>query len=558
MSTLDTHDCNLVLTLNHIRRCAGSPLPPATFQRRAGLNFHILTAGAEACDDTQVKTITAGIADAKKLANVAITTLKGDKMENSNGFIHLFGKNLVTPAAISKRFAIVEKLEQPAKVTSLDAFQQSQNDVVFTCIPESDPKAKQAYANVANLGKKTKGTAETPTVNLIRLTPKGIANPESFTEAAARIKAGTNVGLTAFKLDSDGNGLPSLAFTLVHEVQHCIAMLGGEKHFKDQKAAGGNTNAVGINQVQLMPEATKQKNPQNYAWFALLVRGCQPRIFDADCAFGEKLGGVPAKPATAAAAPGSPKAGSATKAGGAAKKTRDLDARAKKPKVKAKKPAKPKAPVKKAPAKPKPVPKKPAKPKAPAKKVPAKPKPVTKKPAAKAKAPVAPKKTASKAPVTPAKKVPTKSVAKPATPAKKVPTKAVAKPATKTPTPKAPVKPTKKVPKKAVAKPTTKKPVSKAPAPPAKKVPAKSVAKPTKKPTSKAPVKPAKTPVAKAPVKSAKKPVTKAPVKTTKPASAPPKSAKKTASKAPATPAKKLPTKAPVSTAQIYIRPYPN
>ncbi|KAJ6611439.1 hypothetical protein B0H10DRAFT_368320 [Mycena sp. CBHHK59/15] len=153
----------------------GSPLPPSTLHQRAAVKFHILTGGEEACDPTQVAAIKAGITDAKAMANVALTTLKGKDMNKSNGFFWLFGGSSVSATEIADRFQFVNNLGTPDEVTSLDAFENSQQDVVFTCIPASNPKAGAAYANTVNIGKLTKSSnGVVPTVNLMRFGTFGL------------------------------------------------------------------------------------------------------------------------------------------------------------------------------------------------------------------------------------------------------------------------------------------------------------------------------------------------------------------------------------------------
>ncbi|KAJ6549511.1 hypothetical protein B0H10DRAFT_2242838 [Mycena sp. CBHHK59/15] len=218
----------------------GSPLPPSTLHQRAA-----------------VAAIKAGITDAKAMANVALTTLKGKDMNKSNGFFWLFGGSSVSATEIADRFQFVNNLGTPDEVTSLQ------------------PEGGAAYANTVNIGKLTKSSnGVVPTVNLMRfgtfgLKPEFLWNTESFTAAAARLKAGGNVATSAFQFEGQ-TPLPFIAFTLVHEVQHCTPMLDGkeENHFVDQKVPEGKP-AYGIGQVASNPE-----------------------FFDADCVIGEQLGGV--------------------------------------------------------------------------------------------------------------------------------------------------------------------------------------------------------------------------------------------------------------------------
>jgi hypothetical protein len=85
------------------------------------------------------------------------------------------GSSVVTTAKISKRFDFVTALGVPNEVTSLDTVGGNEN-VIFTCIPASHPKANEAYANTKNnqkLPAPAGGEAPQP-VNLIRFTPRGL------------------------------------------------------------------------------------------------------------------------------------------------------------------------------------------------------------------------------------------------------------------------------------------------------------------------------------------------------------------------------------------------
>ncbi|KAJ6573115.1 hypothetical protein DFH09DRAFT_1152360 [Mycena vulgaris] len=436
----------------------GSPLPPSRLQQRAPVKFHILTGedAEEACSPAQVTAIKDGIADAKKMSDVAIKTLKVKNMNKSNGFFHLFGGSSVSAADISERFTFVKRLTTPDEVTSLDAFEGSQDDVVFTCIPATNPKAGSAYANTVNIGVKTKGIKEVPKVNLMRFGTFGLKNTESFTTSAARIKAAT--AASAFPLEG-AVPLPLIGFTLIHEVQHCNPMLDNPdvNHFIDEKVGGdGGPRAYGINQVQNLTPVQKTRNPQNYAWFALLAES-NPEFFEASCAVrpDQPVGGV-TPPVTKRAL----------------ELFQRLWARVTKAKPKAKVAVKAKAPAKKVPVKAKVPAKAPVKVAAP-KKVPAK--PVSKVPTAK---------PATKAPV---KKVPVKSAAKPATgkttkPVAKPPAKAGATKKVPAKSPTKPVTGTKPPVKKPVtgAKPPVKKPTIPVKKPIASKSASSAAAKPSK------------------------------------------------------------------------------
>ncbi|KAJ7362452.1 hypothetical protein DFH08DRAFT_840924 [Mycena albidolilacea] len=436
----------------------GSPLPPSTLEQRAAVKFHVLTdaeGAAEGCSKDQIAQIKEGIADAKKLADVAISVLQVPKMEQSNGFFLLFGGSQnAKPNEIIKRFQFVKKLATPDEVASTDAFENSKTDVTFTCVPATDPKASEANANVANIGRATGGGAA-PTVNLIRLTPTGLGNTATFTEAAAKLTASGKIQ-DAFLLGKAPNGkrvaMPFMAFTLVHEIQHVDAMMDNPTidHFVDEKTGLGET-ATGLQQVQLqLSDSKKKRNPQNYSFFALYAKS-NPEFFSPECF----IGTTPPLGAKARRSLGL--------------RIRELFERVTKAKAKAAVKAKPAA----KPVAAKPVAKKPVAAKPVAKK------PVAAKPVAK---PVA------KAPVV-KKPVAAKPAAKPV--AKKPAAKPVAKPVTKAP---AAAKP--------VAKPVAAKPIAKAPV--AKKP---TAVKPVAKPVTKAPV--AKKPVAAKPV--AAKPGTKVP-----------------------------------------------
>ncbi|KAJ7608396.1 hypothetical protein FB45DRAFT_1039731 [Roridomyces roridus] len=246
----------------------GSPIP---LDRRAGVTFHILTAGDEACDDGQVAAIKAAITDAKLMASGALEALAVQGVQKSNGYKHLLGDAPV--ASVKERFNFVNNLDIPATVTSLDAFRGKTNDLVFTGIPATAAKSGVAYANTVNIGHPTKqDNGVNPTVNLIRFAPAGLAAHESFKVAAAKIKAaGGEMKANAFQTFGKIPAPPT-AFILVHEVQHSFPMFGNdeEKHLADQHTAAGKA-ATGINQVQTLTDAQKPLNPQNYTFFALYV-----------------------------------------------------------------------------------------------------------------------------------------------------------------------------------------------------------------------------------------------------------------------------------------------
>ncbi|KAF7336919.1 hypothetical protein MVEN_02128300 [Mycena venus] len=265
---------------------------------RAAVKIHILagsppnpptgTFNDEVCTQAQADTIRAGITDAKNMANVAINVLKPTDMNKSNGFYWLFGGSTVSAAFVSKRFAFVNNLGTPDTITSTAPFQNSATDLIFTCIPASAPKSEEAYANTLNIGKKTT-SGVVSNLNLIRFSPSGLANTESFVTAAARIRASGNIA-SAFPM-INAKPSPPLAFTLVHEVQHSNPLLDNPEtdHFIDQKDFD-NKRAYGFNQIQAKLDANlKRLNPQNYAFFGLLAQS-NPEYFLPNCYIGNPLG----------------------------------------------------------------------------------------------------------------------------------------------------------------------------------------------------------------------------------------------------------------------------
>ncbi|KAJ7677796.1 hypothetical protein DFH06DRAFT_1465678 [Mycena polygramma] len=419
----------------------GSPLPPSILQSRSAKpKTHILTQGTEGCTPAQVAHIKAGIVDAKNLADVALRVLKGKDITKSNGFFHLFGGSSHTTAAeVSKRFGFVKNIEVPDEVTSTDPFKNSATDLTFTCIPPTDPKAGKANANVAVIGHKTKEQDEVPDVNLMRFGPNGLSNTGLFAAAAA---AHRESGLRSVFPFVEEIPQPFLAFTIIHEVQHCDPLHGGDTtaHLKDQKIFDFDTDekkpATGLPEVQSLDQSLKKLNPQNYAWFGLFAAS-KPEWFTSFCPIRPdqplfRRGLLAAKPAKPVAV---------------------------KP-VAAKPPAKPVAvkPVAAKPVAAKPL-AKPVAAKAPAKPVTAKPvaaKPVAAKPPAKpvAAKPVAAKPVAAKPPAKPVavKPVAVKPVAAKPIAAKPVAAKPPAKPVA--------VKPVAAKPVAVAAKPVAAKPVA--------------------------------------------------------------------------------------------------
>jgi hypothetical protein len=102
----------------------GAPLP---LEQRNTVNFHILTAGAEACAPAQVAILKTAINDAKELAAVARKVLAVKNMSKSTAFLRFMGASRLvgrpanrgnhpsliggsseaSPADVSKRFELV-------------------------------------------------------------------------------------------------------------------------------------------------------------------------------------------------------------------------------------------------------------------------------------------------------------------------------------------------------------------------------------------------------------------------------------------------------------------
>ncbi|KAJ7090765.1 hypothetical protein B0H15DRAFT_244658 [Mycena belliarum] len=425
----------------------GSPLPPAPLERRAAVQLHILTEGTEACTADEVTVVKRAIIEARELAEIAITTLKVKDMQRANGFFQIFGgKEFANPADVSQRYKFVTALPIPDEVTSesLKVFAKNPDDhVTFTCIPPTDRKVETAYANTANAGRPTaesKG-AEVPTNNLIRFAPLAIKNSESFKTAVARVRTTGDLVNDIFLSEGEVM-LPLPAFIIIHEVQHSFPLVGNNElaHFVDQTGPNGK-HADGLYQIQELASGLRARNPQNYAWFALLA-AVQPKLFAANVPI------EPEPPKAAAKPKKAPKKAATSK-----KASKKVKARAaKSAAAPAKKPATVKAPVK-APVK---IPTKAVtKPLA---------KPVVKAPVnlpttnkVKAKTPIKVTPPVSKPPVMP--KVPAKVPVKVTGPVAKPPVKAT-KPAAIPPlspptSNKAPTKPAAKTPAKSVAKPAT-------------------------------------------------------------------------------------------------------
>ncbi|CAK5282629.1 unnamed protein product [Mycena citricolor] len=435
----------------------------AEVEARVGLKFHILVGTPPAqltgatdddmCTPEQAAAIERSIVDAKSASAVARKILGVPKMEKSNGFFWMFGGAAVAPSEVSRHFSFVQKLGTPDHIASTVPFENSPNDLIFTCIPAGTKKAAEVLATTVNSGRKTKNTPVTPVLNLIRISPIHFLNTRTMAQAASAMNPGGVFTVKNGLQTDQGVQVPPLAFTIIHEVQHSNVLMDNaeQDHLVDQKI--GPKRAYGFQQVQNLDAHLKHLNPQNYAFFALLAES-NPEFFKPDCFISEQL------PIRDFAAEKRAKSVVKTKA-----------------KPVARPPSKPAA---------KPVPKPPVV--KPAVKPVAKPvtkpavKPVTK-PAAKPVAKPAAKpiaKPAAKPVVKPAAKPVVKPAAKPAA-KQPVTAKPVAKPAAK-PGAKPPAKPVAKPAAKPAAKPTTKpvpgKPVAKKPAA-VKPTPAKKPAPPT-------------------------------------------------------------------------------
>ncbi|KAK6991782.1 hypothetical protein R3P38DRAFT_3090901, partial [Favolaschia claudopus] len=278
-----------------------TPIPSSDLLPRAGVKFHILSGTPpatltgsvedEKCTPAQVTAIKAGIVDAKKMADVAIKVLKPKDMNKSNGFFWIFGGSQVSAAEITKKYDFVNKLDTPDEITTTVGLEDSQTDLIFTCVPTGAAKAADAYANTVNVGRKTAGSNGVPTLNLIRLTQNSLANSESFVASAARVKASGDIK-TSFPV-TGGIPTPPLAFTLIHEVQHSDPLMDNAviDHLVDVKGSDLK-RAYGFGQIQNKLDASQKKlNPQNYAFFALLAES-NPEFFAPDCFIGESVLGA--------------------------------------------------------------------------------------------------------------------------------------------------------------------------------------------------------------------------------------------------------------------------
>ncbi|KAJ7140667.1 hypothetical protein C8R44DRAFT_846755 [Mycena epipterygia] len=272
----------------------GSPLPPSTLHQRATVKLHILTGAPEPCTPAQVASIKAGIKDAQAMATNANQVLFVKNAAKSTALRSLFGQ-AVNPSAIGKRFQAVINMGTPDEITSLDSVQNSEEDVTITCVPASNPKSQKAVANTVNIGTKSATFAPNgATVNVIRFTPSGLQNTESFTAAAARLRTNPKDTTLAFDITNPKIPLPCFAFTMIHEVQHSVPLLGGLQHFVDEKTPDGE-KAYGITQIQtVLTDAQKIINPQNYAYFAIFAKS-NPEFFSPTCV-NAQLGGEEPKP----------------------------------------------------------------------------------------------------------------------------------------------------------------------------------------------------------------------------------------------------------------------
>ncbi|KAF7292091.1 hypothetical protein MIND_01235500 [Mycena indigotica] len=246
----------------------------------------------EKCSPAQVTAIRNGITDARNMAAGAIALLTPKDMNKSNGFFWIFGGSTVNPALITKHFSFVLKLGAPDEIASTKMYEGSKTDLIFTCIPPTAPKAAAAYANTINVGRMKE------VLNLIRLSPTGLANLESYTVAAARIHASGQItdGFPVMQVGTFGQvPAPPLAFTIVHEVQHSDPLLDDPTldHLIDERGGSGN-RAYGFQQImhELSLEQ-KKRNPQNYAFFGLLAQS-NPELFVPNCYIGDApLSGTP-------------------------------------------------------------------------------------------------------------------------------------------------------------------------------------------------------------------------------------------------------------------------
>ncbi|KAJ7140624.1 hypothetical protein C8R44DRAFT_866331 [Mycena epipterygia] len=256
------------------------PFPPSTLHQRAAPKLHILTGSPEPCTPAEVAAIKAGIKDAQAMATNANQVLFVKNAAKSAGLRALFGQ-AVNPSALGKRFQLVINLGTPDEITSLDSVQNSAEDVTITCVPASNPKSQQAVANTVNIGIPS-SFSKNPTVNLIRFTPSGLKNTESFTAAAARLSKNPKDTTLAFDTTDPKIPLPCFAFTMIHEVQHSVPLLGGLQHFVDEKTPD-DKKAYGISVIQtVLTDAQKIINPQNYAYFAMFAKS-NPEFFSPTC-----------------------------------------------------------------------------------------------------------------------------------------------------------------------------------------------------------------------------------------------------------------------------------
>ncbi|KAF7292099.1 hypothetical protein MIND_01236400 [Mycena indigotica] len=238
----------------------------------------------EKCSPAQVTAIRNGIVDARNMATGAIALLKPKDMNKSNGFFWIFGGSTVDPAIITKHFSFVLRLGTADEITSTKKYENSKTDLIFTCIPPTAPKATSAYANTQNIGR------QKSVLNLIRLSPTGLANTESYTVAAARVKASGQIqdGFPVKQVGTLSVPAPPLAFTIVHEVQHADPLMDNPAtdHLVDEK---GGTGARAYGFQQIMHELSKDqkaRNPQNYAFFGLLAAS-NPELFVPNCYIGD-------------------------------------------------------------------------------------------------------------------------------------------------------------------------------------------------------------------------------------------------------------------------------
>ncbi|KAL0946181.1 hypothetical protein HGRIS_012443 [Hohenbuehelia grisea] len=263
--------CVLVTVFGSIANAAPFPLT------KRAIGYKVLQAGpgvTDGCSPKQIEQLTDMIADTKKLAQSAQQTLALPNVEKSSGFTALFGPTAKASAISTGHYApVISSLQVPTPITSLAGV--TENDLTFTCPPATDPKAATAYASTRNFS--GGGSAKGGKDNLIRFQQLAFKGAESFTVAAGE-----------FKKTGSFKNVP-LAFTMIHEAQHAIPIVGAANRCIDVKVGG--KPMYGLQQIQhKITDAEKLQNAQNYAWFALLTVS-NPEYFTDDC--GGKASSIP-------------------------------------------------------------------------------------------------------------------------------------------------------------------------------------------------------------------------------------------------------------------------